>query len=159
MKESKRINRNLGKLPIKTTLSFEYFIDELNKISQITNHPLQEMAASFMQKLDQAPELKKPVSDMTVLQNNQTLLNQMMSFIFNPLNDDTDISAAFSPFSTDPLYSTKYYKETIGAEHRSLEVADKIDDHKMEDAMAAAKKKRSSQYLPVYPSKTGSEII
>lgn len=135
MEESKRINRNLEKLPIKTTLSFEHLIDELDIISQTNNHPMYEMAVGFLKKLDQFPELKTSVSDMSILQNNHELLKQMMSFIFNPLNDDTDISAAFSPFSTKAFYSTTHYNKTIALEHRSLEVANKMEDHKMEAAM------------------------
>uniref|UniRef100_UPI003217D3C8 hypothetical protein n=1 Tax=uncultured Draconibacterium sp. TaxID=1573823 RepID=UPI003217D3C8 len=135
MEESRCINESLSKLPVKTTLSFEYLIDKLNKISRSNNHPMKVMAEGFLEKLEQSPWLKKPLPNKSILNENKELLSQLMSFVFNPMNEDIDVSAAFSPFSTDPFFATERYNKTIAAEHRSLELADEIGPEKMHASM------------------------
>ena len=135
MANSEQIDCSLSKIPFKTSLSFEYLIDEIKKISLKEAHPLQQLAKEIIWKLDEAPVLKKTITDRSVLNKNQSLVNQMMAFVFNPLNDTMDLAAAFPPFEMHPIYSTQLFDSTLKGEHRKLEMAEEIDHDKMLIAM------------------------
>ncbi len=109
--------------PFKSTLSFEYLIAELKNVSKIQKNPFSEAAQKVLKKLDDAPMLKKPIEDFKVIRENRDLVDQLMLFVFNPLNDNLDISAAMAPFTPKMFYSTKLFDDGIKGEHIKIELA------------------------------------
>ncbi|TLX78262.1 GAF domain-containing protein [Labilibacter sediminis] len=128
--EEMKISCTLKKAPFKTSLSFEYLISEIEKISDSQNHPLRGAANDILNKVNAVPKLKTVITDKVIIKENQTLVNHLMGFLFNPLNDKVEISAAFPPFEMSTLYSTSKFKEVIAGEHRSLEIAKDIANDK-----------------------------
>lgn len=129
--EHTKISCNLNKIPFKTSLSFEYLIDDIEQISSMNTHPMQSMAKEVLLKLNQVPALKKVVTDLSELQSYPDLVSQLMAFVINPLNGDTEISAAHMPFHFDPIYATSLHQKTLKGSHRDLDIAKDISENKM----------------------------
>lgn len=123
--ENVKIKCSLKEVPFKTSLSFEHLIELIKEISLLDSHPMNSMAVETMAKLDMVPELKGNDIDETILEENQTIVNQIMGFAFNPVNDTFDLAAAFPPFNTLPFFTTHHFNETIGGEHHEIEIAKK----------------------------------
>jgi len=128
---STKISCNLNKIPFKTSLSFEYLIDDIKQISSLEKHPMQNMAKEVLLKLNQEPTLKKVITDLSVLDSHTDLVNQLMAFVINPLSGDTTIAAAHMPFNFDPIYATPLHQETINDSHKELDIAKDISEKKM----------------------------
>lgn len=122
MGAKEHISCSISKIPFKSTLSFEYLINEVEKISLSDKHPMQEMAKSLMQNLEKVPEFRKPISDRSLLIKNRSLVHQMMAFVVNPLNDLHELSEVYPPFEMDSLYSTSLLKQVFHAKGRKLEL-------------------------------------
>ncbi len=128
--EEFEIDCNLSKPAFKISLSFEFLINDIEKISLTEAHPMHYSAKEIMKKLDAVPEMKKPITGRTLLQKNKSLVQQMMSFVISPLNDNVDISAVFPPFEPDYIHSTQLFKDVIEGEHRKIEIAKEVGQKK-----------------------------
>ena len=64
-------------------------------------------------KLQRAPELLKPIEDLTVLDRHQDLLRSLMSFVFPPAFWKTDMVGAFVPFNLQPVYTSPSFKRLL----------------------------------------------
>jgi len=56
----------LPEFPFKTSLSFEMLIDYWERISNKEGHPSQGFAKEIMQRLENAPELRRPIKDYSL---------------------------------------------------------------------------------------------
>ncbi|MGQ1786656.1 GAF domain-containing protein [Saccharicrinis sp. GN24d3] len=122
---NKVVNCNFCSLPFEKSLSFEYLIQEIEKISRHKEFLLSESAFRMLEKLEDVPELKKKITDLTILDKHEGLVKQLMMFVFNPLNCNEEITAAFIPFEKKPFYSSQKYKDTIGGGNKKIEIIGK----------------------------------
>ncbi|MCW3787594.1 GAF domain-containing protein [Plebeiibacterium sediminum] len=111
MKEGDNIKCTLSKIPFKVSLSFEYLINDIEKIASDLKHPMNLMAQQVISMLDNKPELKKAEIDLSSLDNNHEILNKLMAFVINPLVNQEELSAVFPPFAWEPFYATEYFKK------------------------------------------------
>lgn len=121
------ISCNIKDIPFKTSLSFELLIKEIEEISQDSSHPMQVMAGSLLSEINDYPELRQPVCPSTMLEKPLDITRQMMAFVFNPLNDSTEISGAQPPFSLNRFFTTGLFNKTIGGPNKKLEIAKDIE--------------------------------
>ena len=126
------IKFSLNQIPFKTTLSFEYLLEELKEMSRDKNNPLTDSASKMLRKVDQVPELKKPIRDFSIVDKHRELVNQLMAFVFSSSADDATLSAASQPFTPKTFYSTKLFDETIKGEHRKLQMAKEINEDNLD---------------------------
>ncbi len=125
IKEGKtdKIQCNFCNIALKKSLSFDYLIEKIESISNEENNMLSTSAKELLVKLDKVPELKGTIEDRSILEKHNNLIGQLMSFVFNPLNCNNEIAAAFPPFGMEPIVSTTKFKKTIGGENKILEIA------------------------------------
>ncbi|MBF0495501.1 MAG: GAF domain-containing protein [Deltaproteobacteria bacterium] len=106
--------------PFKFILSFKPLIDFLNdrlahactaKFSLIT--VLNEMLA-------QAPELLKPIEDMSILEHHSEAARVLMSFLFPPTIWETDAVAAMVPFAMKPFHFSPSFHDQMMASDGSF---------------------------------------
>ncbi|WP_289055662.1 GAF domain-containing protein [Carboxylicivirga marina] len=127
-----KVNCNLCEIPFKTHLSFRYLIKDITAISEQDTHPMYPMATSLLSKLKKAPELMDEVVEQKTLDKYPELLKQLMSFAFNPLLDDVELSAAWKPFDMEQeIYSTNAFKKIMGGPNRRFELAKELDENQM----------------------------
>jgi hypothetical protein len=126
--EHDKIKNSLTEIPFKTSLSFEYLIAEIEKIAENISHPMHGMANNTLTEINKVPELKESVKDFNLVRENRELVNRMMAFVFNPLEDDVIIASAHSPFYPKSFYSTRLFDEALGGDHKKLEVSKDLDE-------------------------------
>jgi len=124
------IKCSFTEIPFKSSLSFEYLIAYIENIARNAEHPLNESAVSLLKSLDEVPGLKESITDFSIVKNNQKLVNRLMAFVFNPLNDNIELSSASSPFFPKSFYATKLYDDTFRGENKTLEIAKDFENNK-----------------------------
>ncbi len=125
----------MTEIPFKTSLSFEYLIAEIEKIAENITHPMHGLANNTLAEIKKVPELRVSVTDFNLVRENRELVNRMMAFVFNSLEDDVTLASANSPFYPKPFYSTNLFDETISGDHKKLEVTKDLDKSSMIIAM------------------------
>jgi hypothetical protein len=128
---NEKIKCGFQEVPFKSTLSFEYLIAELKTISKDKSNHFAGPAKSTLKKLETVPELYKPISDYSIVKNNPDLIREVMSFVFNPMMEDNEISSALPPFIPKPFYSTKQYDKIFKGEDKKMKIVMDMSDNKM----------------------------
>ncbi|QGY44041.1 GAF domain-containing protein [Maribellus comscasis] len=127
MKTQKKINRNVNDTVIKTSLSFEFLIEELEQIVLNGKHPLFESASKLLAGLDNIPEIKTQINDLSLLEKNKDLVEQMMAFVINPLTSNTAMEGATVPFHKTTFFSTEQLRAITNKDEYKLEIAKNHD--------------------------------
>ena len=123
IKGKKEVKCSISEIPCKSTLSLELLINEVEKISKDKSNLFNEAAKNMLNQLDKVPELKKGIEDRKLLGKHKELVNELMGFIFNPLNSKEEIMAAYAPFAMEePIFSTQRFKKTLGAENKRMDL-------------------------------------
>ncbi len=118
--EEGKIKCTLSKIPFKISLSLEYLINHIEKISEDSDHPMNSMAHDVVELLKDKPEFKSVITDLSILTDNEKIVKKIMAFIISPLNENTELSAVFPPFAWEPFYFTQYFKITFQDESKTM---------------------------------------
>jgi GAF domain-containing protein len=121
----------MTEIPFKTSLSFEYLIAEIEKIAENITHPMNGLANHTLAEINKVPDLKVPVKDFSLVGENRELVNRMMAFVINPLEDDVILASTHSPFYPKPFYSTSLFDKVLSGDHKKLEVNKDLDKSSM----------------------------
>lgn len=127
MKTKNHISCSVKALPFKTSLSFEFLIEEIRNIYESGNHPMQAMAKNVLETLKNAPEFNAPISNENLLKKHENLVRQLIAFVINPLNDSTQMAAVCAPFGHDIIHSTSLFDTTVQGESKTIEIAKDVD--------------------------------
>lgn len=92
--------------PFQTTLCFEPLIDYIKSKHQQGPEGLAPLAAHVLDQLEQHPELCHVITDSAVLERHRGLIEQMMAFVFSPVEIDRDILAATVPFQPMAFFTS-----------------------------------------------------
>ncbi len=65
------------------------------------------------EKVNQTPELQGEIEDLDVFKNHKDILTPLMSAIFPPASFHSEIAAALTPYTLEPLFATPKYQELI----------------------------------------------
>lgn len=114
MAKRQNIPNKLELASISTSLSFIPLIRKLEKIAADKNNL--PSLDSLLLKLGKDSNLKKPSLESSELEKDSELLGELMSYVFSPLLDKTEIRGAFIPFRNDVFYSSTLFKEIFNAE-------------------------------------------
>jgi len=128
---STTISCHLNQIPSKTSLSFEYLIEDIKQISLIGTHPMKNMAKEVLLKVDQASIFKNVIHDLSELEAYPNILSQLMAFMINPLSGDMDYATVHMPFNFDPIYATPLHQKTFTGDKKILDVAKEFKANKM----------------------------
>jgi len=128
---NEKIKCSFQTVPFKSSLSFEYLLAELETIKNDKNNPLQTLARETLKKVEGVPSFKDADVNFDVVKENQELVNQMMAFVFNPLNTDIEVSSVLPPFMPRPIYYSNKYASIFKGENKKLEVAKDMDNNMM----------------------------
>lgn len=127
MNNEQKINCHFNGLPFKRTLSFIYLIEEIEKIAKDKKHPLKSMAIDALNKLEKAPELRKPIEDNNLLEKHKDLLNFLFAFVINPINYNEITGGVSAPFQTDTIYTTPKYDKLLDNGNSIFELAKDLE--------------------------------
>ncbi|WP_321370320.1 hypothetical protein [uncultured Draconibacterium sp.] len=123
MNTDKQISCPFSQLPFSSVLSFELLIKDIERIESTANHPMKDLAKSTLIALNKVPALKKPIRNTSILNENLDLVNQLMTFVINPLRHQNSMEACTAPIGQDPFFATELLKNSLSCEHKLFEIA------------------------------------
>ena len=96
--------------PVNSKLYLKLLID-FWKNEILSNDIYKNMySTNLEQQLAEAPELLKPIDDLSIIDKYRDLIDLLMTAIFPPARSDTDIAAAYIPFTKETIYVTPTYR-------------------------------------------------
>jgi hypothetical protein len=118
------------KFPFKTRLSLRPLLDFWESLSAAGKGGMNSLGPVIRQKLENTPELREPIEDLTILENHQELIDLLMSVVFPPAFWESDCAAAFVPFQFLGFYATPTFKTLFRMEGKSFTPQLDIDPQK-----------------------------
>jgi GAF domain-containing protein len=104
------------KFPFRTRLSLKPLIDFWEDLLAAGECGLAHLAPVIRQQLADAPELREPIDDLTILENREDLVDLLMSIVFPAAFYESDCAAAFVPFQFTSIYATPAFKTLFSME-------------------------------------------
>ncbi len=120
------IKCTLSKIPFKISLSFEYLIQDIEKIALNEKHPMNLMAQQTCELINNHNEFKSSNIDIPLVEKNPEIVERLMSFVVNPMYQDCQLTAVHQPFAMMPFFASQYYYELFGDANKSLEIENTI---------------------------------
>ena len=96
--------------PFKSRLSLGPLLDFWERLLAEGGCGISSLAPVIRQKLENTPELREPIDDLTILEKHRELINLLMSLVFPPAFWESDCAAAFMPFQFTSFYATPAFK-------------------------------------------------
>ena len=100
--------------PYKSCLSFEVIIEQWEEYAKHDNPIIAEQAKELLAKIDAAPELRKSITDLRIIDKHKHIIEMLMSIVFPPAVRDAQIAAAAVPFTSSAFYATPSFKWLMG---------------------------------------------
>ncbi|WP_276368291.1 GAF domain-containing protein [Chryseolinea sp. H1M3-3] len=100
-----------NKFPFPSTLNLRLLLEYWEK--SIVQENVPGFAQGLLQAIKNAPELREPIHDLSVLEKHRSLINFLLTAVIPSANQETEISAAIFPFQFTALYSTQAFKKTL----------------------------------------------
>jgi hypothetical protein len=100
--------------PFRSILNLRLLIEYWEKTIQQSN--VQEFTKGIQEYIGNAPELKQPIEDPSVLEKHRPFIEYLLSAVIPQASQDTDLIAAIYPFTFKPLYITKAFQKAIDIE-------------------------------------------
>lgn len=106
-------NLNSKDFPFDSVLNLSSLISYWEK--SLTGQPFYagHSVTQFKKMISEAPELRAPIRDLTLLDKHKDLIDLMMSAIFPPALSASDLSAAIFPFNFKGFYATSGYQKLL----------------------------------------------
>ncbi len=101
-----------GEFPFEIRLSLDALIrfwDEMARDDSVRG----ELARSLQTRLQETPELRGPIEDLSVLDRHRSLLDALMSAVFPAAFMEQSHSAALVPFKLTSIYGSRAFERTL----------------------------------------------
>ena len=115
------------KFPFKSRLSLTPLLDFWERLLAEGQCGINLLGPVIRQKLENAPELKKPIEDLAILEKHRELIELLMSVVFPPAFWESDCAAAFVPFQFTSFYATPAFKSLFMMEEPGFTLQLNID--------------------------------
>lgn len=90
-------------LPFTSLFSFGPLLRSIEEFAQ-KKHGASVFAKEILKRIEKAPELKEPIRDMKILEQQQELADMLFSYLVPPHIDDQYLIKITRPFSMDDVY-------------------------------------------------------
>jgi len=97
--------------PFRTVLSLRLLIEYWEQ--SINNGLVPAFVKGLSEQLRQAPELRNPIEDVTVLEKHRDLVNFLMTAVIPSAQDGVELTAATIPFKFQSFFSTAAFEKTL----------------------------------------------
>lgn len=97
--------------PFRSVLSLKLLIDYWEQ--SIQNGAVPSFVKGLLEQLQNAPELRKPIEDVAVLDKHRDLVNFLMTAVIPAAQNDIELSAATIPFQFQSFFSTRAFDRTL----------------------------------------------
>lgn len=119
-----------AKFPFKSVLSFKLLIEYWE--TAIQNGELIVGATELQERLKNAPELREPINDLTLIEKHQSLIHYLLGAVIPPAARETERMAAMLPFQFQQFFETPGFKSTLNTAFFDETVTTNFPDNHME---------------------------
>ncbi|KUG09679.1 GAF domain-containing protein [Solirubrum puertoriconensis] len=119
----------------QTTLSLEPIIAWWQARTEDANPGIALLARGIVREVERVPELRGTITNPSVLDTHQTLVQALMVAVFPPASFDIEISGAIPPFQRYSFYHTPRFAEVLLAPDKRVKQPLNIDTATMERHM------------------------
>lgn len=106
-------------IPYGTELCFGPILDMISKMVDIEDAGIRFLSHEVIRLSKDIPELYKPITDLSILEDHKDLLDMLMLFLVPPSNRDTEFFKFSKPFSFAPIYLSKAMQELMSRQNAS----------------------------------------
>lgn len=100
--------------PFRSVLNLRLLIEYWEKAIQEGKVPA--FAKGMLDYLADAPELREPITDLSILDKHRTFIDFLMTAVVPPASIHTELAAAIYPFEFKLFYSTPAFDNTLSVE-------------------------------------------
>lgn len=100
-------------IPFRKTLSFHVLLDYWRKEIESGDAAFQAYGRRLLKDLEKAPELLKPIEDMSLLEKHSDLIKRMMTILVPPAVWDRNMLAVVPPFGFKMFYATPNFEKYL----------------------------------------------
>jgi GAF domain-containing protein len=156
--------------PFPSVLDLSLLIDFWRRVAEDVASPWHELGRTIVQRVAEAPELRGPVPDLSVLEPHHDLVHLMMTAIVPPALREEVYAAAVAPWNMTPIFQTSaaqridfvnrlrdHMRTTFGDELWYLGMTTKAYNHVLETFYGADAGFDFPFSLPVQHAETGLE--
>ena len=118
------------KFPFKSVLSLKLLVEYWEEA--IKSGELLVGAAELQERLNNAPELKQPILDPSILEKHQDLVQYLMGAVIPNAARETERMAAMLPFNFKAFYDTPGFRSTLNTALFDESVKTNFPDNHME---------------------------
>jgi len=119
-----------AKFPFKSTLSLKLLIEYWEEV--IRKGELVVGAAELQERLNNAPELRQPITDESILEKHKDLVQFLMGAVIPQAARDTERMAAMIPFQFRSFFDTPGFRATLDLAFFDETVTTNFPDNHME---------------------------
>jgi hypothetical protein len=134
-KAVKRSDKNIitknKKFSINSKLHLKLLIDFWRNEVLANNIYEKIYSTSVEEQLALAPELLEPIEDLSIIDKHRELIDLLMTVIFPQARSDTDIAAAYIPFTNNTIYATPTYRRLFDYIQQCDEEKKSADNERM----------------------------
>lgn len=105
-----------------SSLSFEPLYNYLKKKIKKRNCSTEFLIKSIQETLDNHPELRGSITDLSIMDAHKPLLDSIMSLLFSPIDLDSEICAIICPFKHQTLTHSSKWEELIRFDDKDLKI-------------------------------------
>lgn len=115
------MNESHDIFPFARVLDFSLLIDFWSRQAEDAGSPWRAVAASILERVNEALDLRGPLEDLSGLESHEDLIRLMMSAIYPPALGDEVCAAALVPFQTHAVFMTPAA--------RRIDLVDRLEQH------------------------------
>src|SRR5687768_5954688 len=96
--------------PFQSVLSLRLLIEYWEAAIKSGNVPFGD---PLLEQIQSAPELKEPITDLSILDRHRPLVNFLMSAVIAPAQTDKELTAATIPFNFVSFFETRAFSKNL----------------------------------------------
>ncbi len=120
---------NREKFPFSSVLNLNLLVEYWENAVREGNVP--GFGNDLLKAIHDAPELKQPIYDSTILEKHRALIRFLLTAVIPPANEDTDIAAAMFPFEFKALHATRAFETRLRLQDVESCVTVNLPDNRM----------------------------
>jgi hypothetical protein len=102
-----------GKFPISCTLSLVPLIEYWEDLVARGDGVHAPVGRALLDRVRQAPELARPITDLTLLDRHRGLVRDLMTAVFSPASSEQEYGAALVPFQFQVVHGTARFDRAL----------------------------------------------
>ena len=102
-----KFNNTKVELPVKVLLSMEAIYEEMERYAKDKNHPYSESSSTVLKQMNQYPELRTGLEDLSQLEKYEDILEILFKPLFPDLLLDNEIKMVTLPFKYIGFFPTR----------------------------------------------------